>query len=198
MAWSIVLLENKRFSLFYWATGWVLHGRPASNRVRRQQGGGGVMFWAGIIGEEVLGPFRVADGVKLDSKGYCSFLQEHLLPWFSEKSEEERKTFIFQQDNAPSHASKYTKSWLKDCGIEGANLMAWPSQSPDLNPIEHYWSILKKKVYGSGRQFNSSDELWTAVEAASRRILPSQVEKLTASMDSRLYKVIQKNGSYIE
>ena len=133
----------------------------------------------------------MADGVKLDSKGYCSFLQEHLLPWFSEKSEEERKTFVFQQDNAPSHASK-------DCGIEGANLMAWPSQSPDLNPIEHYWSILKKKVYGSGRQFNSSDELWTAVEAASRRILPSQVEKLTASMDNRLYKVIQKNGSYIE
>ena len=36
------------------------------------------MFWAGIIGDELCGPFRVPEGVKLTSKAYTAFLDEHL------------------------------------------------------------------------------------------------------------------------
>ena len=48
---------------------WAL--RP--HRLRRQQGGGGVMLWAGIIGNELVGPFRVPDGVKLTAAAYIDF-----------------------------------------------------------------------------------------------------------------------------
>ena len=42
-----------------WSRGWVIHGDQCPTRIRRQQGGGGVMLWAGIVGDELVGPLRV-------------------------------------------------------------------------------------------------------------------------------------------
>ncbi len=41
--------------------------------------------------------------------------------------------FIFQQDLAPAHTAKSTKSWLK---LPCVGVLDWPENSPDLNPIE--------------------------------------------------------------
>ncbi len=38
--------------------------------------------------------------------------------------------FIFQQDLAPAHTAKSTKSWLNDHGV---GVLDWPANSPDLN-----------------------------------------------------------------
>ncbi len=42
--------------------------------------------------------------------------------------------FIFQQDLAPAHTAKLTKSWFNDHGV---TVHDWPANSPDLNPIEN-------------------------------------------------------------
>ncbi len=42
--------------------------------------------------------------------------------------------FIFQQDLAPAHTAKSTKSWLNDHGV---GVLDWPANSSDLNPIEN-------------------------------------------------------------
>ncbi len=50
---------------------------------------------------------------------------------------------IFQQDLAPAHTAKSTKSWLNDHGVD---VLDWPANSSDLNPIENLWGIVKRKM----------------------------------------------------
>ena len=58
-----------------WSKGWVFHGDQCPTRMRHQQGGGGVMIWAGIVGDELFGLVRVPEGVKLTSRTHCQFLK---------------------------------------------------------------------------------------------------------------------------
>ncbi|KAJ1179529.1 hypothetical protein NDU88_004763 [Pleurodeles waltl] len=181
-----------------WARGWIGKGQRAPVRLRRQQGGGGVLVWAGIIKDELVGPFRVEDGVKLNSQSYCQFLEDTFFKqWYRKKSASFKKNMIFMQDNAPSHASKYSTAWLARKGIKEGNLMTWPPCSPDLNPIENLWSIIKCEIYKEGKQYTSLNSVWEAVVAAARNVDGEQIKTLTESMDGRLLSVLAKKGGYI-
>ena len=61
---------------------------------------------------------------------------------------------IFQQDNASCHSAKYTKDWMERNNIDFRD---WPAQSPDLNPIEHFWDALGRQI--GSRAFPNNDQL---------------------------------------
>ena len=66
-----------------WSSGWILHGRLPGVRIRRQQGGGEVMLWAGIKGDTIIGLFKVEAGVKIDAESYGELQVPHALGWRS-------------------------------------------------------------------------------------------------------------------
>ena len=115
--------------------------------MRRRQGGGGVMIWGRIIGNAIIGPFRVPEGLKLSSATYCPFLKNSLEPWLDNLPLATLKKIIFMHDNAPSHAVKTTTQFLPSLGFVNETLMVWSPNSPDLNPIKNLWSIIKRHVY---------------------------------------------------
>ncbi len=85
--------------------------------------------------------------------------------------------FIFQQDLAPAHTAKGTKSWFNDHGVTVLN---WPANSPDLNPIENLWSIVKRKMRDT--RPNNADDLKATVKETWVSIPRQQCHKLITSM----------------
>ena len=88
--------------------GWVINDQARHHRLRRQQGGGGIMVWAGINGGTFVGPWKVPEGVKMTANTYINFLKDNLELWLKKQKLTFRRSIIFMQDNAPSHAAKKT------------------------------------------------------------------------------------------
>ena len=93
------------------------------------------------------------------------------------------------QDGARIHTVKLTKQLLKE---EGVRVWAHPARSPDLNPIEHMWHLVKCEM--RGLKFETVGELKQGVEEAWGAIPQEKVQGLVASMGRRCRAVLQAKG----
>ena len=108
-----------------------------------------VMVSAGIskLGKTSL--YLIERGVKVDSEYYCQSLLSQMIPEMTALSG--NGNFIFQQDGARSHTSKYTLSYMEKNLPPNDELLSpdhWPPHSPDLNPMDYcIWSSLAAKIF---------------------------------------------------
>ncbi len=72
--------------------------------------------------------------------------------------------------------------------------MDWPSMSPDLNPIEHMWGILKRKV--EERKVSNIHQLCDGVMEEWKRTPVATCEALVNSMPKRVKAVLENNSGH--
>lgn len=149
-------------------------------------GGGSVMVW-GMFSAAGVGPLIQLHG-RVNANVYKNLLQQHMVPFLRSSP---NQPAVFMQDNAPCHTAKQVKQFLETENIE---IMKWPAQSPDLNPIENLWKILGDKVMA--KKPTTVTELWKRLEEEWTKITPEQCERLVMSCGRRCAEVIQSKGLY--
>ncbi len=124
----------------------------------------------------------------MDGKFYTEILEKHIPEVRSMLGNRWR----LQQDNDPKHTSRIAKEFLDD---NVPAVMDWPSNSPDLNPIENLWAIVKRSV--ELRRPKNLSELEVFLGEEWGKISNSLLINLVNSMPQRCKEVIEKNGERI-
>lgn len=149
---------------------------------KSQNQGIGVMFW-GCFTKQGLGPLVAIDGT-MKTETYRKHLEDVLLP----EIQKYEGPMVFMQDNAPCHKAQPVMGFLRDRGI---TTLDWPAQSPDLNPIENLWAIIKLRRAKQFGMPTSRNELINQVSQIWREISDETRINLSNSIIKRLNEVIK-------
>ncbi|CAB5191505.1 unnamed protein product [Rhizophagus irregularis] len=155
-------------------------------------GGGSIMIW-GCMGAFGVGKYCKIDG-RMDGELYREILEEEFLGTLSE-CDLSVDDVIFQQDNDPKHTANKTYEWFKDNDVE---ILDWPAQSPDLNPIEHLWNEIDCRLRQLPGNITSKDDLWDKVQLVWNQIDVDFCLKLIDTMPQRIKDVLRAGGGYTE
>lgn len=124
----------------------------------------------------------------LDAKLYVEILEETLLR--STRRLFGREIWFLCQDNDPKHTSKLAKDCYSRRKVR--LIEKWPSASPDLNPIENIWALMKKEV--ARRMPRTLDELEESIIESWDLMSMETIEKCINSLPNRFRNIIENNG----
>ena len=144
------------------------------------------MMWAAILhtGKTTLVHIRG----NLTAQRYCDeILQLQVLPLMQQNGA------IFQHDNARPHTERITTALLTNSHVA---VLPWPSKSPDLNPIEHLWDALDRRVRQRQPPLQSLQQLVNALQDEWNNIPQQAIQTLISSMSRRCQAVIDSRGGY--
>ena len=148
------------------------------------------MFWGTF---SAFGPGRLVpvEGM-MNSDKYKNILETHLLPIL--QTNFPNGDGIFQQDLAPCHTSKKMQKFFEQSAI---TVLEWPGNSPDLNPIENLWAIVKSRLRKRDcstmvKLINAVIQVWFHDEN-----FKNMCPKIVDSMPNRVKLVIEAKGGHI-
>uniref|UniRef100_A0A3P9CMS8 Tc1-like transposase DDE domain-containing protein n=1 Tax=Maylandia zebra TaxID=106582 RepID=A0A3P9CMS8_9CICH len=148
-------------------------------------GGGNIMLWGCFSAKGTGRLIRVKD--RMNGAMYREILSQNLLP--SVRTLKMKRGWVFQHDNDPKHTARATKEWLRKKHLK---VLEWPSQSPDLNPIENLWRELKVRV--ARRQPQNITALEKICMEEWAKIPATVCANLVKTYSKRLTSVIANKG----
>jgi hypothetical protein len=127
----------------------------------------------------------------LTGAGYVEILEKVLLPAVDAIDGD----YIYLADRAPVHTAKVAQAWLEKNVCSHITPEEWPAHSPDLNPIENAWALMKDRV--AFAEPKNLEQLEKAVLAAWNEVMtPEYCLTLAESMDRRLTDVRLRQGGH--
>ena len=191
----IVWTDEKRFSLDgpngYARMWWEEGGEMDQSHVKVDRfGERGVMVHLAFSCSGLLAVNRIVG--TLDGDGYRRLLHEDVLPGVGAVH---GRKFILQHDNAPPHTSETVRLYLEHRNVE---VLDWPPYSPDLNPVETMWSIISRRLYEGGAQYNSETALWNGIKGIAKNVTDDLWKKMVNSVPGRLATLIVRNCGYCQ
>ena len=150
-------------------------------------GGGGIMVWS-CFSWYGLGPLVLVAG-NMNADAYQTVLDNYALPtlW----AQFGIGPYLFQHDNAPCHTAGVINTWFEDMGVQKLD---WPAQSPDINPIEHLWDELERRLRTRPCRPKNTRELFAALQEEWSKIPVETYRKLVESLPQRVADVIAAKG----
>lgn len=155
-----------------------------------KHGGGSLMMWGCMhwLGAGYISHIEAG----LDARLYTEILDE-CVPLTLEYYNINAGDMIFQQDNDPKHTARLTKRFFED---HRYNLLFWPANSPDMNPIEHLWGHVKRRLARYPQPPKGIHELWERIQEVWNSITPDVCQNLIASMPRRLQALRKARGGH--
>lgn len=162
--------------------------RFAQNCVRGADrfGGGSLMLWGGVS-LHTKTPIVTVQGNLNAHKYQNDVLLAHAIPHLRT-----HRRMALAQDNAPCHSARTTQALLTASNIR---LIPMPPKSPDLNPIEHIWDLLKRRVRGMPVQ-QRLRVLERDVNTVWAAIRQRDIQPYISSMRARCRAVINARGGH--
>lgn len=149
--------------------------------------GGSLMLWAGISFEARTDLVFIEGGRLTGARYIQEILEEHVVTFAPFVGDD----FVLMHDNARPHVARCVMEYLNEVGI---SQMEWPALSPDMNPIEHIWDYLKRKVHDRPVAPNSLAELRSALIEEWELIPQTLIQHLIEGMYRRLQAVVAARG----
>ena len=128
----------------------------------------------------------------LNAELLCIIYKNTLLPSAVTFFGKGKNKWILQEDNDPKHRSKKAQNWKVHNQIKN---LPWPSQSPDLNPMENVWAILKANV--ADHKVTSVKELISVIKKEWKKLDSSFCKNLIISMKNIISLVLSNKGDHI-
>ena len=144
-----------------------------------------LMVWGCFSGLGLGKLVVLPKNLKVNANVYLELLADHLPECFDMCSAK-----VFQQDGAPAHTAKSVTQWLRDCEVPFID--DWPGNSPDINPIENLWAIIKKDL--QGKYLSSVPRLEVEIRECWENIQADTLKNLALSLPNRLKSVIKRKG----